>query len=265
MLNKILQLTRSLAILDCETTGLDPKVDRIIQITVTMHYAEKDPIKWSTFVNPEISILNKQHGITNEMVEGFPPFREHAESLARALLKADIGGFHTQFDIDMITNEMIRSNVEFKWNNHIIDALQIYRLKRGHNLSNAFIEYGGENGHPLSADTDLTKAHDSDFDVYMTECVLRGQLLRYDKLPRTIPELSSFCFPRNENAVDAKGQIIWVGNDMAINFGKHRGKLLKDVDKFYMNWIIKNDFPEEIKIIMKSALDGIFIKKEDWK
>jgi len=265
MLNKILKLERPLAILDCETSGLDPKVDRIIQLAITIHYQEKDPIAWSSLINPGIPILNRQHGITDEHVRESPPFKEHAASLAKHLLAADIGGFNVTFDIDFITNEMIRAEVEFKWNNHIIDGLQIYRLKRGHNLGNAFIEYGGEDGNPLPADTDLTKAHDAGFDVEMTEKVLRGQLLRYPNLPRTIPELAGFCWPKLENAVDEKGKIIWAGNDMAINFGKHRGKLLKNLDRYYMKWIIENDFPEEIKIIMKSALDGVFIKKEDWK
>jgi len=260
MLNKILQLERPLAVLDCETTGINPKVDRIIQITVKIHYPEKDPIKWSTLVNPEIPILNKQHGITDEMVQGFPSFKEHAEGLAKHLLAADIDGYNVQFDIDFITNEMTRAGIEFKWSNYIIDSLQIYKLKRGHTLSNCYLEFGGEDGEPLPKDTDLTKAHDAEFDVHMTECALRGQLLRYNNLPRTIPELSEFCFPHPENAVDKTGKFVWVGLDAAFNFGKWRGRLLKDpACRSYLKWLSMADgFPDEVTEIAENALKGKF-------
>ena len=49
-----------------------------------------------------------------------------------------------------------------------------------------------------------------------------------------------------------------------INFGKNAGRTLKDIaenDPGFLRWIIKNDFPEEVKEIASNALIGKFPEK----
>lgn len=262
MLNKILLLERPLAIFDCETTGLNPEVDRVIQIAVTIHYAEKDPISWVSFINPEMSIANHvHHGITDEHVKDAPPFRHHAVGLATHLLGSDLCGYNVNFDIGFVKAEMKRAGVQFDWKGHIIDPLLIYKIKRGHTLSNCFLEYGGEDGGPT--DTPFEDAHDAAADVKATEIVLRGQLLRHTNLPRTVRELSGFCFPKNENAIDETGKFVWAGDHAAFAFGKWRGKLLKDPSvRGYLKWIADvGEFSEEVKGIANAALLGVFPEK----
>jgi len=264
MLNKILQLERPLAILDCETTGLNAEVDRIVQIAVTIHYVDRDPIKWATLINPEVPILNHEHhGIKDEHVADAPTFSTHAAGLSKHLLGSDMGGYNVTFDINFVKAEMKRAGVEFDWKGHVIDPLQIYKVKRGHTLTNCYLEYGGENGEPLPPDTSVDDAHDAGFDVFMTERALMGQLLRHTNLPRTVKELAGFCFPRNENAIDETGKFVWVDGEAAFNFGKWRGKLLRDRQvRGYLNWIANvGEFSEEVKEIAQDALDGIFPEK----
>lgn len=262
MLNQILLLERPLAILDCETTGLSPEVDRIIQIAITIHYPDKDPIPWASLINPGIPIANHEHhGITDEHVKDAPSFQEHAEGLANYILASDIGGYNVLFDIGFLKAEMKRAGIAFEWKGHVIDPLLIYKIKRGHTLSNAYLEYGGENGEPIN--TPFEDAHDASADVRATEIVLRGQLLRHTNLPRTVAELAGFCFPRNENSIDETGKFIWVNGEAAFNFGKWRGKLLKDRQvRGYLGWIANvGEFSEEVKEIAQDALDGVFPEK----
>jgi DNA polymerase-3 subunit epsilon len=266
MLNKILNLTRPLAILDCETTGLNPEVDRIFQLAVHFHYPielGREPREWSTLFNPEIPILNSEHhGFTDEDVKDAPVFKHFSNDLARYLLDSDVGGYNVAFDISFIKAEMKRAEVAFPWEGFIIDPLQIYKIQRGHTLTNAFLEYGGENGQPTNIPFD--NAHDAGADVKATEIVLRGQLLRHSNLPRTVGELSNFCFPRNANAIDQTGKFVWLGEDAAFNFGKWRGKLLKDrAVRGYLHWIANvGEFTPEVKEIAQDALDGIFPVKK---
>lgn len=259
MLNKILRLERNLAIIDLETTGLNPEVDRICQIAVTIHYTNRDPIAWSSLINPEIPILNtSNHHINDQDVEGKPTWKQLAPALAPKITNVDLCGYNFKdFDYRFLVAEMKRADVPWEWKGCIIDPLHIYRLKRGHTLSNAFKEYVNPKG--------FENAHDAASDVSATEQVLYAQLNLHQDLPRTVKELSQFCYPHPVNAIDEKGRFIWVGNDAAINFGKHRGKLLKNLDRYYMKWVIDNDFPEEIKVLVRNALNGVFITKEDWK
>ena len=264
--------------LDLETTGLNPEVDRIIQIAVTLHYVDKEPISWCSLIDPEIPIMNTgKHQVTELDMRSctkckrirehhededhefarVPMFRDIAHKLAPRILHVDVCGYNVSFDLGFLKAEMKRAEAHWPWDGHIIDPLHIYKIKRGHTLSNAYIEYVDAKG--------FENAHDAGADVRATELVLAGQLDRHPDLPRNVKELSSFCFPHPEGAIDQKGRFIWVGDEPAINFGKFRGKLLKDVDKFYLHWIMKNDFPPEIKTLVDSALKGIFIKKEDWK
>jgi DNA polymerase-3 subunit epsilon len=261
MLNKILELTRPLTVFDFETTGLDPEVDRIIQIGMTKHYPDKDPISWSTLVDPEIPILNSdKHGITDEMVQGKPKMAEIAPKLAPQI-GIDLGGYNVAFDIRFARAEFKRCGVEWDVRGLIIDPIQIYKAKRGHTLSNAYIEYGGEDGNPLPPGTTLDGAHDAGIDVWATEVVIRGQLLRHKDIPRTIEALSAFCFPRPENSVDQAGKLIWVKDDVVLTFGKWKGKRLQEVNRGYLKWLSESDFPPDFKLIIIKALAGEFPRK----
>lgn len=287
MLNKILKLERPLIVFDLETTGLNPDIDRIIQIAITKHYVDKEPLAWSAIVDPEIPIQNYgKHKITEGDIIGcqkckreakyhpdeeceehipIPKFREIAPALAPKITDVDICGYNVKdFDIKFVKAEMKRAGVEWNWTGHIVDPLHIYRMRRGHTLSNCYQEFGGAGGYPMPAGTSIEDAHDARFDVKMTETSLFGQLERYPDLPRTIKELSAFCFPHPENAVDDAGKFVWVGQDAAFNFGKWRGKLLKDPQtRSYLKWMSTvGEFSDEVKEIAGDALLGIFPEKK---
>lgn len=283
MLNKFLRLTRPLVVFDLETTGLDPKKDRICQMGITMHYVNRDPIKWCSLIDPEIPILNSgKHHITDadiqactkchrtydqheenpticEKFTAVPKFREVAPVLAPKITNVDLCGYNpANFDVLFMKAEMQRAEVAWPWEGYIIDPLQIYRMRRGHTLVNCYLEFGGPGGWPLPPDTKVDEAHDAGFDVYMTEVSLRGQLLRFPDLPRTVAELSAFCFPHPENSVDSAGRFVWVNGKAAFNFGKWRGKFLQDPQvRHYLRWMVNDgEFSDEVKGICEDVLNG---------
>lgn len=258
MLNKVLRLERSLAVLDLETTGLDPEKDRIVQIALTIHYVNRDPIAWSSLINPGIPILNtKNHSICDADVVDKPTFERVAPALAPKLLNVDFCGYNVDFDIRFIRAGFKRHNVDWPWSGFVIDPLHIYRMRHGHTLTNAYKRYVDPAG--------FQGAHDAGNDVRATEQVLVAQLNEYQDLPRTVKDLSSFCFPHPENAVDKAGKFVWVGKDCAFNFGaKHRGKLLKDPSvRSYLRWMSTADFADDVMEIVVNALQGIYPEKDE--
>ena len=80
----MLQLTRPLAIIDLETTGINLGSDRIVEIAIVKILPDgKKQIK-RKLINPEIPIPASSsdiHGITNEMIKDAPNFRQVANEL----------------------------------------------------------------------------------------------------------------------------------------------------------------------------------------
>ncbi|HXB08355.1 MAG TPA: 3'-5' exonuclease, partial [Puia sp.] len=74
----MLQLTRPLAIIDLETTGVNLGTDRIIEIAIVKIMSDGKKLVKRKLINPEMPISSAStdiHGITNEMVKDAPTFR----------------------------------------------------------------------------------------------------------------------------------------------------------------------------------------------
>ena len=76
-MDHVLKLDRPLAVLDLETTGTAPEIDRIIEIAILLVYPDGKEIEYCRRVNPEIAIppeATNVHGIRDEDVKNQPPF-----------------------------------------------------------------------------------------------------------------------------------------------------------------------------------------------
>lgn len=263
-LTYILKLERPLAIVDVETTGLNSEQERIVQIAVTVHYPDKESKSWGTLVNPERPIPHGStnvHRITDDKVAAAPKFKQFAKRLAETLLIADIGGQNAGFDIRFIRAEMKRAGVSFEWDNHIIDTLAIEMLMNPHTLENIYRRHVNSAGFP-KLESGETSGHDAINDVKYTGEALAGQLNDWPNIPRTVPELSEFCF-KKKDGIDKTGKFIWVDDVPCINFGKHRGTPLKNVEKSYLIWMINTpDFPDDAIIVAGNALKNIYPEKK---
>ena len=74
-MNHVLKLDRPFAVLDLETTGTAPEMDRIIKKAILLVYPDGKGIKYCRRVNPEIAIppeATNVHGIRDEDVRGKP-------------------------------------------------------------------------------------------------------------------------------------------------------------------------------------------------
>ena len=65
------------------------------------------------------------------------------------------------------------------------------------------------------------------------------------------------------DAVDAEGKLKWIDGEACLNFGKGRGKSLRELSatedgRGMLRWILAKDFSPEVKAIVRSAMDGRF-------
>jgi DNA polymerase-3 subunit epsilon len=260
MINKI--INRDLAIIDIESTGINPREDRIVEITVLKINPEGNEEIRSRRINPEIPIPPEAtaiHGITNDIVKNEPTFKQYALGLVKFLDGCDLAGFGIKkFDIPILEAEFNRCNIPFtKKGRYIIDALTIYHKFEPRDLASAYKKYCGK---------EMENPHNSEVDARATKEVLQNQLQLYKELPTDISKLHQFCNEEESNWIDSEGKFIWDKREAIINFGRYKNRKLSDIafnNRDYLLWIVNSDFPEDTKKIALDAINNKFPTKNN--
>lgn len=138
-----------LIILDTETTGLNHKTDKLIEIgAVRLINGEIDDT-FSALINPEIPIRHssfKIHGISDEMVADKPTIDAVLPDFLVFMGDAPYAAHNAIFDYSFI-NQATKTVLNQRFSNRRIDSLQMYRSvfpdEPSHGLS-ALLERFGE-------------------------------------------------------------------------------------------------------------------------
>ena len=256
-----LKLQRPIVFFDLETTGLNTKTDQIIEICCIKINPDNTRTIKTRRVKPtcEISAESSEiTGITYDDVKDEPTFNQMAKGIYNFFKDCDISGYNIlRFDIPVLTEEFKRAGIEFDITQHeIVDVQRIFHKREPRTLEAALQFY---------CEKELEGAHAAENDVIATIDVLEGQLEKYADLENNIETLAKYC--KDERWVDITGRLHWKGGEAAIGFGKNQGRLLRELTKTdagYLKWILKGEFPEDLKSIIKDAMDnGIFPIKED--
>ena len=259
-----LPLTRPLVVFDLETTGIDVEKDRIVQIALIRVEPGGGRTTFETLVNPERPIppeASAVHGIQDADVRDKPTFSQIRREVEDFLNEVDLAGFNSiNFDLPLLQEELKRagSEMDFPGIRHL-DAMKIFHLMERRDLTAAYKFYCGK---------DLTGAHNALADTEATLAILDAQIARYEEVPDEIDALHRFCNPDEGRFVDRKRKFLWNDQGKAeFTFGKYQGQSLNAVvadqrGRSYLEWMLGRDFSEEIKSILRDALDGAFPKKE---
>lgn len=93
------------AIVDLETTGGDPRRDRIIEVAVLLSDGQQELDRFESLVNPGMAIpwdITRITGIDNDMVRHAPPFHEIARRIVEITEGAVFVAHNVQFDYGFI-------------------------------------------------------------------------------------------------------------------------------------------------------------------
>ncbi len=104
------------AIIDVETTGGSPSLDRVIEIAVFVFDGEKITGSFSTLLNPRRPIdpyVTKLTGITNEMVKKSPRFEDIHEKILDLTHESIFVAHNVKFDFGMLRQEFKRLGIDF--------------------------------------------------------------------------------------------------------------------------------------------------------
>lgn len=255
----MLQLSKPLAFIDLETTGINLGTDRIIEIAIVKVTSDGKQAVKRKLINPEMPIpasATEIHGITDEMVKSAPTFKQVSNEIKQFIENCDLAGYNSnRFDIPLLAEEFLRSGLDFDLKGRkLVDVQRIFHLMEQRTLGAAYKFYCGKS---------LDGAHSAEIDATATWEILQAQLEKYPQLGNTVESLLKVT--GEEDLVDFARRFVMEKGIEVFNFGKHKGRPVTDVLKTepqYYDWMMKGDFPLHTKQKLTEILNRTLLKKE---
>lgn len=219
--------------IDCESTGLDPAQDRIVEIAVSRFTFQQILQSFETLINPECEIPQTSqdiHNISQEMIAGKPKI---AEVLPRVLSMIDghtIVGHGINFDIALIANEANRAHIPTTiLSNPHIDTLRLARL------------YGESPVNSLERLRQHFNIEPEGAHRAMSDVIVNIEVFKYlTKGYQTTEEILKTL----EKPIKMK----------VMPLGKHKGRRFDEIPVEYLFWADKQDFDQDLLYSIRSEL-----------
>jgi DNA polymerase-3 subunit epsilon len=254
----MLNLTRPVAFIDLETTGVNLSSDRIVEIAIIKVLPDAERQVKRKLINPEMPIPKQTteiHGITDEMVKDAPTFKQAGNEIKQFLENCDLGGYNSnRFDIPMLMEEFLRAGMDVDLSTRrMIDVQHIFYTMEPRTLTAAYKFY---------CQKELVNAHSAENDVQATIDVLLSQLDRYKNLGNSIDTILEVI--GEEKIVDYARRFSFDDKGREVfNFGKFKGRPVADVLKSepqYYDWMMKGDFPLHTKKKLTELFNRTLLK-----
>jgi DNA polymerase III subunit epsilon len=254
----MLQLTKPLAVIDLETTGVNLGSDRIVEIAIVKIMPDGSKTVKRKLLNPEMPIpagSSAIHGITDEMVKDAPTFKQVANELKQFIENCDLAGYNSnRFDIPLLAEEFLRIGMDFDCKGRrLVDVQKIFHQMEQRTLGAAYKFY---------CEKTLEDAHSAEADATATWEVLEAQLVKYPQLGDNIESILKFL--GEEQIVDFARRFAFENGVEIFNFGKYKGRAVAEVLKAepqYYDWMMKGDFPMHTKQKLTEILNRTLLKK----
>lgn len=218
---------------DCETTGLDPKADRVIEIAAAKFTIADVLASMEHLIDPECEIPAASieiHNITQEMVAGKPKASAVLKSYIDFIGSHTVVGHNINFDIEIIACEAERAGIPCAVRtNPQIDTLRMARLY-GESPSNSLEQLR------CHFNIEEEGAHRAMSDVLVNMDVFRYLAKSYFSTKEILKIL--------ENPIDLK----------IIPLGKHKGRSIKEIPLDYLRWAANKDFDRDLLYTIRKEL-----------
>lgn len=254
----MLQLTRPIAFIDLETTGVSLSTDRIVEIAIVKVSPDGSRLVKRKLINPQIPIPKSSsdiHGITDEMVKDAPTFKQAGNEIKVFIEGCDLGGYNSnRFDIPILMEEFLRAGLDVDLSKRkMIDVQHIFYTMEPRTLSAAYKFY---------CEKDLEGAHSAEVDINATIEVFESQLKRYNNLGTTVESVLAVI--GEDKIVDYARRFCLDDKGIELfNFGKHKGKSVSDVlraEPQYYDWMMRGDFPLHTKQKLTEIFNRALLK-----
>jgi DNA polymerase III subunit epsilon len=213
------------AIVDLETTGMDPTRDRVTEVAVILLDDDQEVGRWQTLVNPQVGIpieIQALTGITPAMVRSAPAF-EHIAPQLLAQIKGRIFVAHNaRFDYGFVKHGLARAGLTFT-----ADVMCSVRMSRrlepehpSHSLDSLVQRHGlhTEHRHRAMGDAELVVQLFKVLKQRHGQSAFEAAQRRILKTPSLPPHLPADAL---DSIADAPGVYVFYGvNDQPLYIGK---------------------------------------------
>lgn len=221
--------------IDCELTGLDAKLDRIIEVAVVGFDLNQNYEMMESLINPlcpipEVSIAI--HHITPDMVQDKPTIDKVLPEVLKMVGDQIIIGHGVGFDIEVLALAAERASIPCSLRkNRFLDTLRMARYY-GESPVNSLEQLRKHFNIPMEG------AHRAMSDVIVNIEVFKHLARR---------------FKTTEQLFEVLSKPIYM-NTMPL--GKHKGRLLKDVPLVYLEWVARKDkdFDQDLIFSVRTEL-----------
>ncbi len=219
--------------LDCETTGLTPETDQIIEIALVKFSFEQVMDSYETLIDPQLPINPESiaiHHITDDMVKGKPKVQEILPKVIEFVGKHIIVGHGINNDIAFLCSAAKQHQIPCNLHAHVyIDTLRLARL------------YGES---PINSLEKLRQhfniaeegAHRAMSDVVVNIEVFKYLAHRYKTTEELLQRLKSPIMLKT------------------MPLGKHKGRPFSEIPVEYLRWASHQNFDQDLLFSIKTEL-----------
>lgn len=219
--------------LDCETTGLEPRTDRVIEVALIKFRGEEILEQYDSLIDPGMAIPPSSsaiHHIMDAMVAGKPAIELILPTLRDLVGDCVVVGHGIPFDLAILHHESVRATQPSPWKERtFLDTLRLARLY-GESPENSLEKLRQHFNLPSEG------AHRALSDVVVNMQVFRKLTQRFRTLHEIRHSLSRPIQMRR------------------MPLGKHKGLLFKEVPVAYLQWAARQDFDEDLLFSIRSEL-----------
>jgi DNA polymerase-3 subunit epsilon len=221
--------------IDCETTGLDPKVDRIIEIAICLFTFDQVLNSYETLINPGTAIplhTIEIHHISDDMVQNQPKANEVLPHVLKIAGNHIIIGHGIKLDMEFISEECKRFSIPCRiLDNPSFDTLRMARL------------YGQSPVNSLEKLRQHFNIAEEGAHRAMSDVIVNIEVFKYlSEGFHTIKELKA----RLEKPILLK----------VMPLGKHKGRPFSDIPSEYLRWAANKDFDQDLLFSIRSELSS---------
>jgi DNA polymerase-3 subunit epsilon len=218
---------------DCESTGLEPTKDRIIEIAAASFTFERILDTLETLVNPECPIPSASqeiHKITLEMLEGKPKIGEVLPRFLQLIEGKIIVGHGIGFDIALIAAEARRCQIPTQIEKQpFMDTLRMARL------------YGESPINSLQQLRQHFNIQPEGAHRAMSDVVVNIEVFKH--LSKTFNSVEGWL-ERLQKPIRMK----------VMPLGKHKGRKFEEIPVEYLEWAQRKDFDQDLLYSIRSEL-----------
>lgn len=220
--------------IDCETTGLDAKESRIIEVAAMRFNLNEVLETFESLVNPEVPIPESSiaiHHITEEMIKDQPTITQLIPRLLNFVGRDIIIGHGIGFDVELIANAADRAGIPHMLrSNRLLCTLRMAR------------HYGDS---PINSLEQLRRHFNIQFEGphrAMSDVIVNVEVFKFlAKFYNTTEEL----FEVLSRPIKMK----------IMPLGKHKGRPLTEVPLDFLLWAANKEFDQDLLFSIRSEIN----------